>query len=307
MRPSSPAAYVGRVGDLVIRPMTAEDVSAAERLSDDGFLEVDRQMQPRSWPEPTQRAPDRAARWRSRTRHFLRTDPGGSWVAEADGEVVGVATGFVRETTWCLATYVVRPGLQGRGIGRPLLEAAMAHGRSCLHAMLSASADPRALRRYHAAGFRLHPQMSLGGVLDRALVPPVEKVREGSAGDRDLLDSVDRQTRGAAHGPDHEWLAGFHPLLVSDTTTGSGYVYVDASGGPVLLAATNRRTASRLLWAALALAPDGGEVAVRHVTAANQWAVDVGMAARLSLHQEGYLAVRGMEPPAPYIHDGALL
>ena len=46
---------------------------------------------------------------------------------------------------------------------------------------------------------------------------------------------------------------------------------------------------------------------VGHVTAANQWAVDVGMAARLDLHQEGYLGLRGMKPPAPYVHNGALL
>ena len=46
---------------------------------------------------------------------------------------------------------------------------------------------------------------------------------------------------------------------------------------------------------------------VAHVTAANQWALDVGLAARLELHQEGYLGLRGMKPPAPYVHNGALL
>ncbi len=44
-------------------------------------------------------------------------------------------------------------------------------------------------------------------------------------------------------------------LLVSDTTTGSGYAYVDERGRLALLAASNRRTATRLLWAALAEAP----------------------------------------------------
>lgn len=295
------------MGDLVIRPMTAADVPAAERLSDEGFLELDQRMHRPSWPVPTARTQDRSARWISRTTHLLGTDPGGCWVAEDERGMLGFATGFVRETTWCLATYVVRPGLQGRGIGRPLLEAAMHHGRACLHGMLAASSDPRALRRYHDAGFRLHPQMFLTGVVDRSALPAVGKVRAGSVGDRDLLDSLDRQTRGAAHGPDHEWLVRHHPLLVSDTRTGSGYAYVDENGGPILLAAANRRTATRLLWAALASGPDGAEVTVRHVTAANPWAVDVGMAARLELHQEGYLALRGMRPPAPYVHDGALL
>ena len=94
-------------------------------------------------------------------------------------------------------------------------------------------------------------------------------------------------------------------LLVSDTTTGSGYAYLDERGRLALLAATNRRTAARLLWAALADGAERGDGP--HVTAANQWVLDVGFAARLELHQEGYLGLRGMKPPAPYVHNGALL
>ena len=86
-------------------------------------------------------------------------------------------------------------------------------------------------------------------------------------------------------------------------TTQSGYV--DRGGRVALLAATNRRTATRLLWEALA--SSDGPTEVGHVTAANEWAVDVGMAARLDLHQEGYLALRDMKPPAPYLHNGVFL
>ena len=64
---------------------------------------------------------------------------------------------------WCLATYAVRPGLQGRGIGKALLAAALHHGRGSLRGMLSASSDPRAARLYRLAGFSLHPQMFLTG------------------------------------------------------------------------------------------------------------------------------------------------
>ena len=140
--------------------------------------------------------------------------------------------------------------------------------------------------------------------VDRSAIPVVGKVREGSAGDIDLMDSIDRRTRGAAHGPDHELMLGAWRLVVSDSTTGSGYAYLDTDG-VALLAATNRRTATRLLWAALA---DGGDDAsIVHVTTANEWAVDVGIAARLEVHQDGYLGLRGMQPPSPYLHNGALL
>jgi len=296
------------VPGLIIRQMTDSDVSAAERLSDEGFYELDVRMQGPSLPPPERRDSGRSERWVARTLHFLRTDPGGCWVAEDETGLVGFATSFVRDTTWCLATFVVRPGLQGRGIGRSLLDAAMQHGRACLHGMLSASMDPKALRRYHQAGFVLHPHMRLTGPADRSAIPVVEKVRDGSAGDLDLANSVDRQVRGAGHGPDHEYLLQHHRMLVSDSTTGSGYAFLGhREMAVVLLAATSRRTASRLLWAALADAPAGVPVTIPHVTAANDWAIDVGMAARMELHLDGYLALRGMKPPAPYVHNGALL
>jgi GNAT superfamily N-acetyltransferase len=293
--------------DVVLRPMLPADVPAAERLSAEGFHELDTRMHRRSWPDPVLRPATRGANWIARTQHFLRTDPGGCWVAEDGSGLLGIATSFNREKLWCLATYAVRPGAQGRGIGKPLLAAALTHGASSLRGMLASSSDPKAVRRYRQAGFSLHPQMFLTGSVDRSALPADtgRKVREGSAGDVDLMDSIDRQTRGAAHGPDHEVMLGFWRLLVSDTTTGAGYAYVDERGNVALLAATNRRTATRLLWTVLADAE--GEVGIHHVTAANEWAVDVGLTARLDLYQEGYLGLRGMAPPMPYLHNGALL
>jgi hypothetical protein len=227
-------------------------------------------------------------------------------VAEDETRMLGFATSMNRELMWILGTYAVRPGLQGQGIGKQLLEAASTHSRSCLRAMLSASADPRALRRYRQAGFSLHPQMYLTGAVDRSALPVVGKMREGSAGDIDLMNSVDRQRRAAAHLSDHQVLIDLFRLTVTDSSTGSGYVYSDETG-VALLAASNRRTAQRLLWEALAGAHADQPFEVGHITAANQWAVDVGMEARLDLHTSGYLAVRGMEPPTAYLHHGVFL
>jgi GNAT superfamily N-acetyltransferase len=293
------------VTEAMIRPMRPDDVAAAERLSAESFFELDQRTFQRGRPDPELRPASGAGNWVTRTLHFLETDPGGCWVAEDDSGMVGMATSFVRDKTWCLATYAVRPGLQGRGLGKQLLEAAMHHGRGCLRGMLSASSDPKAVRRYRLAGFSLHPQMFLTGKVDHTAIPVIEKVREGGSSDTDLMDSIDRQVREAAHGPDHQLMQGMWRSIVSDTTTGSGYAYLDEQGRVALLAATNRRTAARLLWTALA---DGGEEqTVRHITVANEWAVDIGLAARLELHTEGYLALRGMKPPAPYVHNGALL
>ena len=96
--------------------------------------------------------------------------------------MVGFATSLVRELMWILASYAVRPGLQGQGLGRGLLEAALHHGRGCLRGMLNASEDPQALRRYALAGFRLHPQMLLHGTVDRAVLPVRAPRPRGDAG-----------------------------------------------------------------------------------------------------------------------------
>ncbi|HEX2895167.1 MAG TPA: GNAT family N-acetyltransferase [Marmoricola sp.] len=285
--------------DALIRPMTDADVAEAERLSDEAFTAL---AEPGM---PANRSPEQQALWRARAEHLLRTDPTGCWVAVSDDTMLGFATSFRRDLTWFLATYAVRPALQGEGLGRALLDAALTRSRGCLRGMLSASGDPRAFRRYRHAGFTMHPQMVMRGRVDRSALPVVEHVREGTEADFDLLDSLDRQRRDAAHGPDHAMLLDQNRLVVIDRPGGSGYAYLSHDGKPAVICASTRRVAATLLWEAVASAPD--EITVPHVTAANEWAIDVGLAAGLSVATSGYLAVRGMKPPAPYLHHGALL
>ncbi len=293
--------------EVVIRPMLAEDVARGEVLSGAAYA-VSEQYEPRrERPSPVTRTPARAGQWTTRTRHLLGTDPGGCWVAELDGELVGIAVSFRRELLWVLASYAVAADRQGEGIGTPLLEAALGYSRGCLRGMLASSSDPRAYRRYRLAGFTMHPQLHLTGVVDRSVLPVIEHVREGTPGDFDLMDSLDRRCREAAHGVDHPLLASLHRLLVIDHSTGSGYAYVHESGTPMVLAASNRRTAARLLWECLASVPEGAVVDIEHVTTANQWAADVGLEARLSVSTRGYLALRGMRLPTPYLHHSSLL
>lgn len=292
---------------VLIRPAHESDLEAMSSITATSYHEVNERTFQRSWPDPEIRPPARNGKWISRTRHTLTTDPEGCWVAEIDGEVVGGAISRVRELMWILASFAVRPECQGQGIGEQLLAAAMHHGRGCLRGMFAASADPGAVRRYRLAGFTLHPQMFLTGVVDRDAIPVVERVRDGSAGDIDLLNSIDRQTRGSAHLSDHEVLLDQFRLIVCERNSGSAYAYVDETGAPNLVAATSRRTATDVMWEALASSTPGETVSVRHITAANEWAVDIGMAARMSLHQSGYLCLRGMQPPSPYLHHGSML
>lgn len=272
--------------------MRTDDIDAAEHLTSRAFGALG--------PGPAvERTPEQRRRWTARLRHLRTIDPGGCWVAD-DGAVRGIAASSRRDLLWVLSTYAVDPEYQGRGAGEALLEAAIGYGVGCLRGLICSTADPRAVRRYRRAGFTLHPTMKLTGRVDRAALPIVDGVREGSAGDLDLVDSIDRQVRGATHGPDHSVLGSYGPLLVCDLLTARGYVYVD---GPRvgLLAATSRAVAQRLLWAALARSDPQAEVIVRTLTAEQEWALDVGLAAGLQVQHDAYLALRHMRPPAHYI------
>lgn len=291
----------------MIRPMTEADVPEAQRLSSSAYFASDQRTYQRGWPDPQPRTEARSAVWHSKVRHVLTTDPGGCWAAERDGELLGFATSIRRELMWVLGSFAVRPGLQGQGVGRHLLDAALSHSVGCLRGMFNSSQDQGALRRYHSAGFTLTPQVLLWGRIDRALLPVVRHVRDGTEADFDLCDSLDRRTRGAGHGPDHLQIAREARLIVSDRPAGSGYAWVTPTGVPSVLAATDRKTARSLMWEALAGSSPDVPVEIGHISSGNQWAIDVAMAARLEIYARGFLAFRGMKEPAPYIPHSTLL
>ncbi|MCW2931221.1 MAG: family N-acetyltransferase [Actinomycetia bacterium] len=296
-----PDTRVYRFG-VEIRLMTPEDVPAAEQLRADAFYEADLRAAPRDRREPERRTAANALGWVRRTVRLLETDAGGHWVAADDSGLLGMVSSVVRERLWVLVTFAVRPGLRGKGIGRQLQSRAEAYGAGCERGILSASDDPLALRRYHAAGFALYPQMVFEGEVDRAAIPVVSGVREGTPDDQEWMDALDRDLRGASHGPDHATFADGRRLVV--TAGRDGYAYT-SGGGTYLLAARTEPTATRLLWECLAGAD--GHFEVSHVTSANMWAADTALRARLSMGTHGFLGVRGMTPPAPYIHCGPLL
>jgi len=292
---------------MILRPVrdSASDAAVVREIQRAAWAALDQPLgePPRPWTQ------ERIAGHEAMTRHLARTDTGGCWLAEEDGEAVGTALALRREGLWGLALFCVLPSAQGRGVGRLLLDHALAYGRGCLRGMVAASPDPRAARRYHAAGFKLHPTLALRGTVDVAALPDPGgiPVHLGDASHRSLLDSVDRATRGGAHGPDHEaLLRTTGELLVVDTLSGSGYCYRDG-GRVVLLAATSKKLAARLLTEALSRVPRTEEAVVDHATAEQDWAVDVALAGGLSVRNHGYLALRGMRPPAPYLPSGHYL
>ena len=286
--------------------MRVGDLHAAERASAVTFLDGDRRSRRVDEPEVEPRPAAASRRWIDRMSYFLSVDPDGCWVAtEGDGgEIVGFAISQNRGRLWFLATYGVVPSHQGQGTGKRLIDAVLAHagGRP---GIFSSTTHPGATRRYRLAGFSLLPQMRMVGTVDRSRLPAITGLRDGHAGDVEWMNRLDHDLRGAGHGPDHGYMLRTLRLVVSADRNEPGYVYIDERGRPSLLAAAQPATAATLLWEALAASH--GATLVNCITTANEWAIDVGLAARLDIGQEGYLALRDMPEPAPYLASGHFL
>ena len=142
-----------------------------------------------------------------RTRHFLGTDPGGSWVAEDEGgAIIGVSQSFVREDYWMLSQLGAVPGVQGQGIGRELLRLALSHGDPQSPGTIQCSRDPKAMALYSGHGFHLHPVVAAWGIMRPGSVTRPDDVVRARArpGDRTRAGHRDSNRPGrprlGAHG-----------------------------------------------------------------------------------------------------------
>lgn len=290
-------------GEVDVRPMREQDVPAATAVGHEALREAGTRY---GW-ESSPLAEDDRPRAEARQAHLLRTDPEGCFVADRDGEVVGVALSMVRGPLWFLSLLGVAPGLQGQGVGGRLLDAALRSSEGVPIGFFEASSDPKALRRYSRSGFALVPGYDAKGVVDRTRLPAVPAVREGDwARDGERLDDLVAQLRGAPYGPDLEPLSGQGArVLVTEAGPGRHGIAVVAGSRLRVLAATDPREAQALLWAALA--GTGEEpVEVEPLTAGQQWAIEVVLEARLSLSPGASLCTRGpIGPLSPYLPSGA--
>ena len=110
---------------VTFRQMTEADVPAAVAAFESGLLGI---AAGHGLPVTGNSIQDERRR-QDRTRHFLGTDPGGSWVAEEGETIVGMSQSFVREDYWMLSQLGTVPGRQGRGVGRELLKLALSPRR----------------------------------------------------------------------------------------------------------------------------------------------------------------------------------
>ncbi|HWE65122.1 MAG TPA: GNAT family N-acetyltransferase [Acidimicrobiales bacterium] len=289
---------------LTLRPMTEDDVPGAVEAFDRGFLA----MRARYGLPVTANSIQDERRRQNRTRHFLATDPGGSWVADDDGSIVGMSQSLVRDDYWMLSQLGTVPGRQGRGLGRELLRLALSHGEATSPGTIQCSRDPKAMALYSSFGFELHPVVAAWGQLRPGSVtrpPDVTRIEgaEVTEVELDVVAGIDRAVRGSVRTVDLQAMLaeeGNRLLLHGDQAYG-----VAKDERIVTLGGRNEESAALVLRTMLAEAPGGETIEVNWLTSAQQWAIRELTQAGIELQPYGPVMVRGMAgPPSPYIPSG---
>ncbi len=283
------------MSDVEIRPMRHDDVLDADRVCRDVLYT--------SFPGEDE--PARAARQHARIHHLVDTDPGGSWVAEQDGRVEGVALALVREGVWGFSLFGLAERLQGRGIGRELFARCWAYGEGAREHIVLSSTNPRAMGIYAHTGLPIRPCVAFAGIPDLARAPGLDGVEDAGESGIAVADAIGRELRGAGHGRDLPLpMAHGARLLVFEDRA-----FALARGGNIiLLGARDEEGAQRMLWGLFVTAGQGATVNVDFITAGQDWALPVCLAAKLPLSPDGPMFARGTGGPlAPYIPSGAYL
>jgi ribosomal protein S18 acetylase RimI-like enzyme len=198
-----------------------------------------------------------------------KDDPGGLWVAEDSGEIVGFAFSWVCGGFWFLAELFVSPSQQGRGIGDALLKRTFGHASK-------AGAQNKALITFT---FNI---VSQGLYIRHGLYPrlPIyffktetKSLRErggetlrhsgigGTNSDRARLALLDTRTLGFSRDKHHKFLfddPGIKGLFLHDGDDCVGYAYFNSSGHIGPLAVTQPSLMGAALTTALKLVAETG-------------------------------------------------
>jgi len=271
-----------------VRRMTDADIPQAATISAEEFeIEI---------VTPTARR-----YWEDRLRHSLRTDPEGSLVTESGGVVTGAAQAVIRDRLWILSLLTVSPSAGRGGEGRALVDAALEYDRDADAALIIASNDPRATRLYGSSGFRLEPTFKATGTVDPSLIPGLHPgIVEVSPCELETLAPISRAARGAAHTRDLGLAVnrGASVFALEDR----GFAVTMPGRGVWLLATRDEPAATDLLWYALDQLREEPRIVIDFVSGAQQWALQVFLAARLSFRSYGAICTRGdVGPLHPYI------
>lgn len=218
------------------RPARREDLPACTRLWDISIGDYVRRLNQPWFPgdlEPLERL----------LAHLLATDPGLFRVAtlDDDAEPVAFVSANRRGGTWFLAMLFVRPDLQGRGLGRVLLEQVLppAAERATL-ALGTATDSGQPISNALYASYGLVPRMPVWRLvgrperdaLDRLPVDIEVEVLRGASEAPPEVHAIDREVVGYERPADHAFMLAERRLLAIHRRAGRavGYGYAAPTG-----------------------------------------------------------------------------
>ena len=196
-------------------------------------------------------------------------DPGGFWIAEDGGEIVGTAFSWVCGDLWFLAELFIAPRMQGSGIGRELLRRALRHADQAgakTRALITFTFNTVSQGLYMRHG--MFPRLPVYMFnADRAAVlntgPEVRlKYRRADASESQIamLAALDTSVLGVSREKHHKYLLNdptMDGFLLYEGGDCVGYAYVASTGHVGPLAVTKRDAMAPALNAALRIAAEG--------------------------------------------------
>jgi ribosomal protein S18 acetylase RimI-like enzyme len=250
---------------LVFRPARAEELQRAEELVVRSINDLTERHG--FGPMATLRPPDFQL-------FSLKDDPGGLWVAEADGEIVGFALSWVCGDLWFLAELFVAPGQQGRGVGNELLARTFEHARKAgatNKSLITFTFNVVSQGLYIRHGMFPRLPIHLVSVARDALMTRLqgEKLRstpiEPIASHLKTLAQLDLSSLGVSREKHHRYLLNdstMKGVLLHDGGDCIGYAYVSATGHVGPLAVAQARGMDAAFRTALNLAAASGAAQV---------------------------------------------
>jgi len=177
----------------------------------------------------------------------LKDDPGGLWIAEDGGDILGFAWSWVCGDVWFLAQLFVDPAQQGRGIGNELLKLTLEHARksgAAHKALITFTFNRVSQGLYIRHGlFPKMPIYFLDAARERLTADlPESPLRlaaiDGSAAHMRKLAEIDAPAVGFPREKHHRYLLddpGTTGVMLCDGDACVGYAYIGANGhvGPL--------------------------------------------------------------------------
>ena len=230
--------------------------------------------------------------------YCLNEEPEGIWVAEKDGQAIGFSLCWVRGPFWFLAQLFVLPEYHGQGVGRTLLEKALAHGGSeevTNRALITFAYNPVSISLY--ARSRMYPREPLYAMVGQSRTV-CERLREQEANELGekganafervsgpaeirVLRRIDEDVLGFSRDRDHSYLLqaqGSACYLFLEHGTPQGYVYVWTNGRIGPLAVQSAERLAGLLRFGLKLASETAEQVSVLVAGSNEQAMPLALA-----------------------------